>query len=148
LEDKPFGECQLKIKEVAEIVEREIRSMDGVFYDLIAYCIMPNHVHLLFDTNRQITNAEGNLLEEKEIEKNYVQLDKIMKKLKGASSRRINQYLKRSGTFWHVDYWDHFIRSGEELWNVINYILNNPVKAGLVKERGDYWFSYYKMRGE
>lgn len=49
--------------------------------------------------------------------------------------------LKRSGNFWNHEYYDHLIRSNDELEQVIYYVENNPVKAGLVKKMEDWEFS-------
>ncbi|MEM8527934.1 MAG: hypothetical protein AAGG68_25055, partial [Bacteroidota bacterium] len=45
LDTKPFGNCYLKKPEIAKIVIDKLHEMDGKQYDLVAYCIMPNHVH-------------------------------------------------------------------------------------------------------
>ena len=47
---------------------------------------------------------------------------------------RANISLKRTGQFWHVDYWDRFIRDDRHFNAVRDYIDNNPVKARLVAE--------------
>jgi putative transposase len=61
----------------------EIKRFDGTLYHLLSYCIMPNHVHLIFDTSAQLTNG---LLEDI-IPGNYVQLGKIIKTLKGKNGQ-------------------------------------------------------------
>jgi REP element-mobilizing transposase RayT len=50
------------------------------------------------------------------------------------TGREANILLKRTGQFWHVDYWDRFIRNDQHFEVVRNYIDNNPVKAGLATE--------------
>src|ERR1044072_2063314 len=54
---------------------------------------------------------------------------------------KANEYLNRSGRFWMKDYFDRFIRNEEHYWNTVRYIENNPVKARLCKEHGDWPFS-------
>lgn len=80
---------------------------------------MPNHVHLVIDTNF------GNPLP----------LKKVMNNLKGRMSYYINKELNKSGTFWQRESFDHLIVSEKELLNCGSYTLNNPQKAILV----DYW---------
>ena len=72
----------------------------------------------------------------------YVQLDKVMHLIKGGSSILINQYLGKTGRFWFKDSYDHFVRKESERLNIANYILRNPVKAGLVKNPEDWPFSF------
>ncbi|MCL5738531.1 MAG: transposase [Bacteroidetes bacterium] len=50
LEGCEAGPTWLKEREVAESVQEAIRHRDGKVYDLFAYCIMPNHVHMVFST--------------------------------------------------------------------------------------------------
>ena len=80
---------------------------------------MPNHVHVIFQP--------------------HTALPTIMRWLKGRTSRVANQILGRTGTpFWQDESFDHWIRSGEELQYLIEYVKHNPLKAGLV-EAGEQW---------
>ena len=85
-----------------------IRSKDHDLYTLIAFVIMPNHVHLL------IKPLEG--------------LDSVMKKLKGASAKEINSILSKNGRLWARDYFDRGIRDEKHFQVVYEYIKNNPLK--------------------
>ena len=114
--------------------------MDGDKYDLITYCIMPNHVHVLMDFSRQIVDKEGFYRDE--IPENYTQLDKVMKLIKGGSAYEANKILGRRGTFWQKDSYDHYVRNEKEFYNIVNYILENPVKAKLVKNTENYQHIY------
>ncbi len=121
LDHKPYGNCYLKNENVAQIVADKIHKFDGEYYELEAFIIMPNHVHLLFDTSLQMEN-EGI-----DLESNYFQLDKIM---------------GRKGTFWMKDSYDHYIRNEKDWENILEYIINNPVNAGLVDDWKDWKFTY------
>jgi len=80
---------------------------------------MPNHVHAIFQP--------------------HAELPAIMRWLKGRTSRVANQILGRTGTpFWQNESFDHWIRSAEELRYLIEYLENNPAKAGLV-EANEQW---------
>ncbi len=136
-----FGECILKNKEIARLIAMEIKRFDGTLYHLLSYCIMPNHVHLIFDTSAQLTDG---LLEDI-IPVNYVQLGKIIKTLKGKTARLANQLLGRRGTFWQKDYYDRYIRNDRQLEDVVNYIINNPIKAGLAQNWDDWPYTYLKF---
>ena len=81
---------------------------DKELYNLVSFCIMPNHVHLLF--------------------KPLIPLSKVMQKLKGSSSNRINKIRQSKNKFWADNYYDKAIRN-ERHYNVVyNYIKNNPLK--------------------
>ena len=105
---------------------------------IAAYCLMPNHVHVLFDTSIQVSEE----MYWKENWEGYVQLNKIMQLIKGGSSKKVNDALGRKGTFWYKDSYDHFIRNEKEWSNIFIYILENPVKAKLVKKWNDWNFTY------
>jgi REP element-mobilizing transposase RayT len=62
--------------------------------------------------------------------------------IKGRTARKANLALGRTGNFWQHESYDHIIRDEEELSPTILYIINNPVKAGLVKEWEDWKFTY------
>jgi len=61
-------------------------------------------------------------------------LDVIMKSLKGYTAWEANRVLGRKGTFWEQESYDHVVRDDAEFHRIINYVLNNPVKAGLVSD--------------
>ncbi len=129
----------LKDPQIVQIVDREIKRHDGKLYNLIAYCVMSNHVHLVIDTGVQLEYIET----EEELFTKYKTLDKILKQIKGASSRNINSFLKRTGQFWDRESYDIYIRSDIMLTNVINYTLQNPVKVGIVRNWEDFEGNYY-----
>ena len=142
LDSRRYGNCYLERPEIAKIVQDKLHELDHDKYDLICYTIMPNHVHALFDTLIQLTDNQGLVLNE--IPKNYTQLDKIMKSIKGSSAYLANKELGRKGKFWQKDSYDHYVRDGDEQENIIHYILQNPVKAGIVKDWKDHPFTYLK----
>ncbi len=134
LDKSPFGACHLGKPAVAEIVRSKLHQLDSQWYFLLAFCIMPNHVHLLIDTSL----GKGETSPEKE----PVPLCKIMHRIKGSTAYAINRHLKRKGTFWQKDSYDHLVRNRLENSRIRDYILQNPVKAGLVKDWKDYRFTY------
>ncbi len=70
------------------------------------------------------------------------QLYHILQSLKRFTAQECNKKLGRTGKFWQKESYDHYVRNHKELQNIINYTLQNPVKAGLVKEWQDWPFSY------
>jgi REP element-mobilizing transposase RayT len=85
--------------------------------------VMPNHVHYL------ITRFE-----------NY-ELKDLLHSLKSYTAHEANKILQRTGQFWIEDYFDRYIRNQEHFRKTVQYIENNPVKAGLCKSPGDWPFS-------
>ncbi|HMO38571.1 MAG TPA: hypothetical protein PKC76_02405 [Saprospiraceae bacterium] len=140
LDTKIYGSCYLAHPEIATIVADRMQQYNGQLYQLHAYCIMPNHVHLLMDTMEQLKVSEDVYLEDAPL--NYVQLNEIMRLIKGGSARLANQALGREGAFWMKDSYDHYVRNEREWGNIIRYILNNPVNAGLVNDWQAWPFSY------
>jgi REP element-mobilizing transposase RayT len=69
-------------------------------------------------------------------------LDVIMHSLKSYTANEANKLLKRSGAFWETESYDHVIRDEREYYRTIAYVLNNPVKAGLVRNWRDWPWSY------
>ena len=129
LDKNSSGPHWLKDPGVAEIVERKIHSFDKIHYDLIAFCIMSNHVHLLVDTAKQLEE-----LTEDQIDDVYIQVYDFLKLIKGASAIEANQLIGRTGSFWQKGSYDHIVKNDKELRNIVDYILQNPVKAGLIND--------------
>ena len=94
--------------EVLLYLSEFIKNKDQELYHLIAFCIMPNHVHLLI--------------------KPLIKLSTLMNNLKGSSSKAINEIMHRQGTFWAKSYYDKGIRDQKHFDVVYNYIKNNPAK--------------------
>ena len=140
LDNKRNGANYLKEAEISLIVEKELKALDGRYYDLIAYCIMSNHVHVLFDLSIQLPENFNGV----DVPDDYYPLHKIMKKIKGSTAFYANKHLQLTGQFWMKDSYDHYIRNENEMANIVSYILNNPVKAGLCNDPDDWRFSFCK----
>jgi putative transposase len=127
--DQGFGGCELRDARPASIIEANWLHMDGKEYRLLAWCVMPNHVHLLVE-----------IWQEPQA--------RLVRDWKGLTARRINRVLGRTGQLWQKDYWDRYIRDEEHCRKVIRYIEMNPVKAGLVKTPHEWSFSSARFRDE
>jgi len=121
---------------VAEIVADEIQRPSGERYMLITYCIMSNHCHLVVDTGESAFKPahEG-------VTAPYPLTD-TLKLLKGRTARYCNQVLGRNGKFWHPESYDHVVRDQKEYDRIVWYVINNPVKAGLVENWEDWKFTW------
>lgn len=133
----------LQKEEIAKIIQERIDLFDGEYYNLIAYTIMPNHVHILLDFGMQVLDKDGLVTNEKP--DHYVQLDQVMRLIKGGSSFLINKKMNRSGPLWAKDSYDRLLRDLKERAYVIQYILDNPVKARLADRWEDWPYTYLKQ---
>jgi len=127
------GPFWLRDPRIATLVADSLLYRDGKVYELDAFCIMPNHVHMVC---RPLKKADGS----------YHSLAAIMHSLKRYTARQANQLLGRRGAFWQHENYDHIVRDSKEWERIIAYVLNNPVKAGLVERWEDWEWVYYAHR--
>jgi REP element-mobilizing transposase RayT len=92
-------------------LKRYILSQDKEIFDLVAFSIMPNHIHILFQEK--------------------IALDETIRVLKGGSSFVLNKLLNKKGSFWAKDYYDKLIRNEQHFEIVYKYIKYNALKANL-----------------
>jgi len=109
------------------IVMETIRHDRGKRYELHLAVVMPDHVHMLI---RPLEKGPGE----------YFDISAIIKLIKGVSSRRINQLAGVSGQLWWDEYYDTMMRDESDFAARVEYMLNNPVKAGLVERPEQYEF--------
>ena len=124
LDEIHTGPFHLRQPALADMVVEAIRYNAFVLnhYAVHAFVVMPNHVHLL------VTAA--------------VPLSKLTKSLKGITAKRANSMLALTGNpFWQEESYDHVVRQEREFQQIQNYIEENPVRAGLVREAHEYRWS-------
>jgi len=109
---------------VRQIVIETCLAGNGKKFRLYGVVVMPDHVHLvlspLSDPNGSFSIAE------------------IMQAIKGASAHRINRALRRKGKVWEEESFDRVLRREENIGDKLDYILWNPVGAGLVRNPLEY----------
>jgi REP element-mobilizing transposase RayT len=103
---------------------------------------MPNHVHVVCQVPPSNPREETTSLQN--VEHEHVTLTEILQSVKKYTALKSNRLLARSGQFWHRESYDHVIRDSDELERTIWYIVNNPVKAGLVEDWHDWQWTYVK----
>jgi putative transposase len=139
LDHATHGDRFLMEEPCLQILKDAIHQFDGTFYRLEAYCIMPNHVHLVIDTSTQIP---GDQYFDTTVNE-YKYIKDIMHRIKGKSARLINLARNTTGsTVWLSENYDRYIRNESHYQYALNYTINNPVKAGLV-ERWEDWAGNY-----
>jgi REP element-mobilizing transposase RayT len=118
--DRGHGQCLLRVPESRKVLVEALHFFDQERYELQAYVVMPNHVHVLF---RPATGQR---------------IGDIVRSWKRHSSRETNRRLGRTGTpLWQFDYFDRLVRDSDHERRVIRYIEGNPV--GLAEEEFDLW---------
>ena len=130
--DKGYGSCVLNNPRIAKLVIDNWKNFDGERYDLIAYVVMPNHVHVLIKTYREWS------------------LSKVLHSWKSYTSHEMRKILEEEKfnasepdalPAWQEECWDRFIRDERHYYRAIKYIHENPVKAGLCAETSDWKWS-------
>ena len=121
--NKGIGSCVLRKAQMAQIVQDTFIKFHNEKYILDAWCIMPNHVHVLI--------------------KPHIELSKIIQSWKSYTGKwGLAHWHELSSDpkpekLWQWDYWDRFIRNENHFSNVVNYIHQNPVDAGLTGKPED-----------
>jgi REP element-mobilizing transposase RayT len=119
--DRSLGDCLLSNPVCAGIVQDELLRLDGERYRLLAWCVMPNHVHVVMEP---ILDLAG-----------------TVRRWKSWTAREINLALGREGVLWQREYFDRFARNERHLHTMIQYVEANPVAAGLVASPVDWSWS-------
>ncbi len=127
--DSGHGECLLRHPEIASIVQENLLHFDDQRYLLLAWCLMPNHVHVV-------------------VEVGPVPLVKLLHTWKSYTSKRVGERLGRMGSLWQPEYFDRYARDDDHLNRIIAYVENNPVKAGLCSAPPEWPWSSARWRDE
>ena len=126
--DRGLGQCILADRRCAKIVEEALLHFDGERYRLEGWVIMPNHVHVLVTVMPDWPLA------------------KVVHSWKSFAASRINGVLGRRGVLWARDDFEHYIRCDDQFSEVLQYIEENPVKAGLCERSEEWLFSSARRR--
>ncbi|MGA7755687.1 MAG: transposase [Candidatus Sulfotelmatobacter sp.] len=111
--DSGAGKCHLRNPAISEEVARALAHFDEKRYRLFAWCVMPNHVHVVFKIFPAHTLFE------------------VVHSWKSFTAKSANRILRVRGSFWQREYYDHLIRDQSQLERVIRYVAQNPEKASL-----------------
>ena len=117
------GPKYLERPDILNIVTSRLMFAADQWLDMIAFTIMPNHVHFV----AKLKGTES--------------LSEVMRSIKGSTAREANKVLGKTGPFWQAESYDRVVRDGR-LGNCVYYILSNPVTAGLVNDWRDWPGSY------
>ncbi|MBA2434387.1 MAG: B12-binding domain-containing protein, partial [Chthoniobacterales bacterium] len=98
--------------------------------ELYTACVMPDHVHLLFEPQIKETDPSGNTV--------FWSLTEILKGIKSTTAHRINRAAGKRGPVWDKESFDRLIRSESDLQEKFQYICRNPWDSGLVRRDEEY----------
>ena len=112
------------------IIVNAWRHFHNSRYELFAICVMPDHVHALFQPWPK-NEAPAD-------ETRFWSLTELMRSLKSSTAREINRAEGKAGTVWEKETFDRYIRSDRDLAEKFHYILRNPWDAGVAKQNQDY----------
>jgi len=123
LDGAATGPVFLKQPQLASMIINSLHKGVALgHYDLGAFVIMSNHVHVLL--------------------RPLIAPSRLLQSLKGFTAREANRLLGRTGEpFWQAESYDHWVRDEEQYKRITKYIENNPVNAGLVERPEDYPWS-------
>jgi len=111
--DAGSGSCVLKDERVAKVVVDALIHFNGERYNLGAWVVMPNHVHVV------VTPHDGHHIRD------------ILHSWKSFTAHKINELLGQTGRFWQHESYDHIARNERALYKIQEYIDRNPEKAGI-----------------
>jgi len=98
---------------------------------------MPNHVHVVLSINDEALVGQFNKLS--------YRLSRILHSIKRYTAREANKLIGCYGAFWQHESYDHVVRDERELDRIVQYVLNNPVSAGLTKDPETWKWNYVKV---
>jgi REP element-mobilizing transposase RayT len=127
-EDAGHGSCLLRDARAATLVESARLHFDGERYRLIAWCVMPNHVHTMI-----------------EMRDGFV-LARLLHSWKSFTAKEINKTSATTGQLGFEEYHDRFIRDEHHFRASVAYIERNPVEAGLCGDAREWVFSSARRR--
>lgn len=127
--DKGSGACHLRHARVGRLVDEAMRFYHGKRCEMLAWVVMPNHVHALLRIGA-------------------TPLSVLVADWKEYTAREANRTLQLRGAFWAANCWDTFMKDPDHELKACRYIENNPVKAGLVRDPKDWPFSSARFRDE
>ncbi len=140
--DRCLAARHLENDELAEEVEAALIHFAGERYAIWAWVVMPSHFHWVFEPLRSWVESLGESADKR------TPRERIMHSVKRHSARQCNRLRSETGSFWQDESYDHCVEDVDELGRIIEYVEQNPLKAGLAEDASAYRFSSasYRMR--
>ena len=145
--DRGIGKCHLHDPRIAKIAEEAMLHFHDKHYELLAWCVMPNHVHVLVHVWQV---PLGKMMQSwKRFIATHAEV--VLTERRSPTRRdpdNPNEPARRAALQWQREYWDTFMRDEEQERKAVRYIENNPVKAKLCCADKDWPFSSARFRDE
>lgn len=119
--DEGYGSCVFREPRFSRLMSDSLLHFQDQRYFTSCFVVMPNHIHVVM----QPINGH--------------ELEDCVQRIKQFVAMRVNKALQREGALWQEESFDRIIRDEEHLWNVVQYIGQNPRKAGLPREQWVRW---------
>lgn len=120
--DEAHGECLLRNPKHRQIVADALRYFEGSRCEMLAYTVMPNHVHALCRPLGQHT------------------IQDLCASWKWFTAKKIQSALLKQGSLWQAENFDRIIRDADHYTATVRYIAKNPIKANLNEDDASVWF--------
>jgi len=141
--DRGIGECHLRDPRIAKIAEDAMLHFHNERYELLAWCVMPNHVHVLAHV------WQTPLWKMLQSWKRFVATESERRSpTRRVSENDTNAPARRAALQWQREYWDTFMRDEAQEKTAVRYVENNPVKAKLCDVKEQWLFSSARFRDE
>jgi len=147
--DRGVGECLLREARVAQIVEDSLLCFHNGRYELLAWCVMPNHVHALVDVKR---TPLGKIVQnwkvhtENELRRTELAERRAPPRCESEPASNVPRRCSALRLKWQREYWDTSMRDEERRRKAIHYIENNPARAKLCRVAKEWPFSSARYR--
>ena len=149
--DRGIGDCHLRDPRIAKIAEDAMLHFQSEHYELLAWCVMPNHVHVLVHVWQ---TPLWKIVQNWKV-RSAMEARRILRLERRALARQVPQNVinRPSGcsalqSFWQREYWDTFMRDEMQGKIAVRYIESNPVKAKLSRTAVEWPFSSARLRDE
>ena len=106
---------------VTPVLEQFLRTATECEFAILAYCFMPDHLHLLSEGTGKNSSLPRFA---------------ALAKQRAAYTTR----LLLRGRLWQKGYFERVLRDDDDTFNVARYVVQNPLRAGLVQTAGEYPF--------
>ena len=149
--DRGVGECWLRDPRIAKLAEDALLFFHEQRYELLAWCVMPNHVHVLVHVwqtplgkmvqswKRHVATQAEAYLAERRSPTRHVSADDTDAPARRAALQTLH---------WEREYWDTFMRDQQQEKTAVRYIESNPVKARLCRTAEDWLFGSARLRDQ
>src|SRR6059058_4112777 len=121
--------------EARTVTLNAIRHFHQNRYELYAACVMPDHVHILFEPAVKADDAKGRPV--------FWSLSELLHSVKSFTAHEINKESRSGGDVWEKEWHDRMIRSETDLEEKFNYVTRNPWDANIVHSNEDYPWVWY-----